>query len=319
MPEQILTMDYRAICEDLKTRIFDRANNNFLYNNLLFRFVYEGLPIPREDVPFLELFLLTRGACAMWKDGEDYVITPCERVGNIDAYGRGKDLICTTLNGKQKKFVDYKNNPEVVYIRNNKLSTPDLLIEKDGESLTEIIKSIDCCVSNTRYTDVVLASDENEKVLIENAMDARDKGKIAVVVSDNFTEDGETIRHIGLTDPARTDILQYLNRAYDDVLRRFWNRAGMEVCTTTKLAQQTKDEVTAGHNARMVESYEMLAEREEAIEAINAKFGLSVSVDFSDPWKREVEDARIEESREETARDEAEDEVEEGGNDNEVE
>lgn len=291
-------IDYRVVSEEIKTNIYDKENSNFLYNNLLSRFEYSGLPVSELDLTFLELFLLTRGSCAFWKYGEKYVITPCVRIGNIDEYGLGKDLECVTLNGNMNVFPDFQNSNDVVYIRNNLLGTPDNLTQKDAQSLTEIIKSIDCAVINTRYTKIIAVENENQKIATEKALEKSENGTVQVVVSTNILEDGEAVKTVPINDVRNTDIIQYLHRAYDDVLRRFWNRNGMEVCTTTKLAQQTRDEVTAGHNARLVLSLQMLNLRKKAMADINKKFGLECSVDFSEMWQRELKDTERSEENE---------------------
>lgn len=275
-------LDYNSIKDSIREKLLGRENYNFLTNNLLARFIYEGLPLEEIDIPFLEFYLLDRGECAFWKNGEEYVVTPCERIGDIDSYGRGKDLFCVTLNGQSKTFKDFKKSEDVVYIKNNKLGTRDGLTEVDARSLTEVMKSIDVAVINTRYSQLLIAKDETEKTLIESALEKIEEGKAGIVTSRNITDDDEGIRKVQINEVRNTDIIQYLHRAYDDTLRRFWQRNGMEVCPTTKLAQQTKDEITAGHNARQVICDEMLAERKRAVEDINRKFGLSASVDYAE-------------------------------------
>lgn len=287
--EPIQTINFREISDNLKTRIFDDGNTNFLFNNIVSRFEYTGLPIRDIDILFLELYLLHRGGCAFWKlETGEYVITPCQRIGNIDAYGRGLDLNCTTLNGKNKVFKNFLDSPDVVYIQNNILGTRDILTEKDAQSLTEILKSIDCAIVNTRFTDLLGVSDENQKTMLEKALKESQDGVPSVVVTDGFLEDEGGIKRVELHDVKNTDVIQYLHRAYDDVIRRFWNRNGLEVCTSTKLAQQTADEVNSGHNARLVESLNMLKQRQRAIAEINSKFGFNATVDFSELWKREL-------------------------------
>lgn len=312
--EEIIEMNFRDIKDDLKTRIFDNANNSELFNNLLARFEYNGLPLSDLDLIYLELYLLSRGDCAFWQLGKKYVVTPCERIGNIDEYGRGMDLLCTTLNGKQKKFKNFQESQDVVYIKSNPMATPDRLTIKDAESLTELLKSIDCVVVNTRYTNLIGVDDEKQRIAVDSAISGAVNGRPAVVVANPlFDEDGaQGVRNIPLTDPRSTDIIQYLHRAYDDILRRFWNRNGLEVCTSTKLAQQTKDEVDSGHNARLVSSKKMLELRKKAMEEINAKFGLNASVKFSEMWEHEEEETIIKEEPQEDPQDEGKEGVDNG-------
>lgn len=279
-------IDFRELNEKIKNKVFDNANYSELLNNLLGRFDYD-LPIEDIDVFYLELFLLTQGDCAFWELNNEWVITYCERIGNIDSYGRGKDLFCVTLNGKTRTFKDFKTNPNVVYIKNNKLGTPDLLTEKDAQSLTEILQSIDCAVINTRFTDIITVDNEQCKLQMEKALEGSQNGKPNVILSQNILDDTNGLTVHSLHDVGKTDIIQYLHRAYDDILRRYWNRNGLEVCTSTKLAQQTADEVNSGHNARLVSSLEMLNERQKAIKKISVLTGEECSVKLSELWDRE--------------------------------
>lgn len=277
-----------------KKQIYDlleNGNSNFLYSNLLGRFNYKIDRMTDLDITFIELYLLTRGDCALWVLNEKLVCTPCERIGIIDEYGRGIDLLCTTLNGNQKLFKDFQNNKDVVYLRNNKLASADILTKKDSNSLTEILKSIDCAVVNTRYNKLLRVGNEVEKMGVEQALKSNEEGKPALVISKNILDDN-SIEPILLNDVSKTDTIQYLHRAYDDVIRRFWNRNGLEVCTSTKLAQQTKDEVDSGHNARLVETLQMLELREKAMQEVKENLGIEASVDLSDLWKRELEETK---------------------------
>lgn len=275
-------------CKKTVYNILNGGNSNFLFSNLLGRFEY-NLPMNDIDISFIELYLLTRGDCAIWLLDNKLVCTPCERIGNIDEYGRGVDLVCTTLNGIQKVFKNFKDNTEVVYLRNNKLCTPDILTKKDAESMTEILKSIDCAVVNTRYNKLIRVSNENQKNGVEQALKSNEEGKPALIISNNILDE-DSIQPILLNDVSKTDTIQYLHRAYDDVIRRFWNRNGLEVCTSTKLAQQTKDEVDSGHNARLVETLQMLELRQKAMEEVANQFNVEASVKLSELWKRELEE-----------------------------
>lgn len=304
-------LDFRELKENLKIKVFDNANYNELLNNLLGRFNYKLPMILDENLFFIELYLLTRGDCAFWELGKDWVITPCEKIGNIDSYGQGKDLFCVTLNGKTKTFKDFKNNDKVVYIKNNKLGSPDLLTEKDAQSLTEILTSIDCAVINTRFTDIITVDNEQTKIQMEKAIDGSQNGKPNIILSCNILDDTNGLTVHPLHDVSKTDVIQYLHRAYDDIIRRYWNRNGLEVCTSTKLAQQTADEVNSGHNARLVGTLEMLEERKKAIKKISKLTGVECSVELSELWKRELMETKPEVT-EETEETEVNEEQEQG-------
>lgn len=294
-------IDYSRIKNDIEDLLTNKGNRTFLLNNIISRFIYE-LPINPNNYYIIEYLLLSEGKCSFWKLDNKYVITPCSRIGDIDEYGHGKDLFCVTLNGKSKVFKDFLESNEVVYIKNNKMASPDLLTTKDADTLNELMKSFDCLVINSRYTNILNVATENQKKAVEKALKDSDNGVPQVLIAKSLLDDNtNSIEKTELRNVDKTDILQYLSRAYDDTIRRFWNRNGLEVCGTSKLAQQSVDEVSSGHNARKVSVNDMLLERERAIKEINEKFGLNCSVKLAKPWideekeEKEIEITNVEE------------------------
>ena len=60
-----------------------------------------------------------------------------------------------------------------------------------------------------------------------------------------------------------------------------------------KIAQQTVDEVTSTDTMSMIYPNQRLKVAKEFCEDVNKKFGLSMSVDFSEAWKRNFTDIII--------------------------
>ena len=112
-------IDYSRIKNEMENLLTNKGNMAYLLNNIISRFEYD-LPINPINYYIMEYLLLSEGKCAFWKLDEKYVISPCNRIGDIDEYGMGKDLFCVTLNGKSKVFKNFVESNEVVYIKNRR-------------------------------------------------------------------------------------------------------------------------------------------------------------------------------------------------------
>ena len=238
------------------------------------------------DTRFIESYLLIFGECAIWRLDGKLIVSVCNRAGSPNVNGLGKDLICITGNGISKTFTDFESRNDVVYIRNNKFATPDLNIEPTASILSELYTSLRHNIINARYTPIVVAHDKIARAGIEQALKSNNGEEIQVVLSDNIF-DTEKEYVLNVTDVNAQDKIQYINHAHDDVLRQFYSIYGLDTCGTSKMAQQSADEINAGCNARMVLPLDRLKERQESAKKIFEIFGISCTVDFSEPWKRE--------------------------------
>lgn len=246
------------------------------------------------DTRFIELYLLIFGECAIWECDGKLIVSICNRAGKPNVNGLGSDLICITENGKSKMFNDFESRDDVVYIRNNKYATPDYNIEPTANILAELYTSLRHNIINARYTPVVVAHDKNAKTAIENVLKTNNASSdIQVVLSDNIFDTAKEYV-LNITDVNAQDKIQYINHARDDVLRQFYSIYGLDTCGTSKMAQQSADEINAGCNARRVLPTDRLNERKEGARKIRERFGVSFEVDFSEPWKEEFKKDEIE-------------------------
>lgn len=280
---------YKELKESLKAVNKVRSYEDILLNGAVSMFDYTGLS--KEFSTFMEIFLLMGGECAVWKLENNLIVTPCTRIGNINEYGLGKDLNCTTRNGVNKKFIDFENNPNVVYVRNNSTATPDTSLEWFSTCLAEIDKSIMHNIINSRYSPIVKASNGKEKALIEQALESNNSSGIPQVVISGaeslFENKRESNNVLNITDVTNSDKIQYLSHAHDDIIRRLLNLYGMDIRGTGKMAQQSVAEINNGDNSQLIIPEDRLKNRKLAVEEINKKFGLNITVDYSKCWKRE--------------------------------
>ena len=281
----------------------------------MFEYVHAGTDKPFEDIEtaFIDLYALTNGTGAILRakefpqstlDGESLIVAMAARAGGPNANGLGKDLICTTLDGRNVTIRNFETDGKdsVVYFKNNKFGTPDFTIGESGFMMAEIKKSLRHNVINSRLTPIVVAKDAKCEKQITKALEENKAGSYAVVVSDNITADGQEFV-LNVTDVKDQDKIQYLNHAYDDELRHWYNLHGLDITGASKQAQQTEAEVSSGANSRLILANDMLAERIKMAERLNELYGLDIEVRFSLPWRREfgLEMSPVEEAEEDLA------------------
>lgn len=260
---------------------------------------YGGADVEKLATNFLEMYLLSLGAAAIvdasimpaaigTSKDEGLLVCIAQRAGTPNANGQGRDLIVSTLDGRVTTIRNFETEgkDKVVYVKNNLYATPDLTIGTTGDLITEYYESMRHNIVNSRLTPVISVPDEQSKNSVENAQKANRVGSYMVVVSDNVMGDGK-IEILHPTDVKDQDKIQYLNHAYDDILRHWYNLHGMDISGASKQAQMSVDEVSSGTNSRKCLPFEMLAERKKAMSRVRELFKIDVTVDFSEPWRLE--------------------------------
>lgn len=277
---------FREMKEKFKQNASYHSHEDILTLQLSSMFEYDCEELETE---FIELYLILFGECAIWKLDGKLIVSYCTRAGKPDPNGLGSDLICTTGNGVSKTFQNFKDSDEVVYIKNNKYAVPDTEIDITASMFTEIDTSVRYNVKNSRLQPVILAKNALAKSAIEAAMRENAEGAYKVILTEEqFLEgEGNSVEVVHFTDVKDQDKIQYLNKAYDDFLRRFYNHYGLDTCGAGKMAQQSVEEINSGCNSRLIIPLERLEERRKGMDACNTKFGVTYSVKFSEPWERE--------------------------------
>lgn len=247
---------------------------------------------------WLEMYLLMYGQAAIIRAEElppalnarreGLAVCMAYRAGTTNENGLGRDLIVSTFDGRVTTIKDFETTgrDKVVYFKNNLYATPDFTIGESGSMMTEIAKSTRYNVKNSRLIPLIVAKDVKTKNAIESALSEGSGDSYKVVVSDNIMTEGEEFI-LKLTDVKDQDKIQYLNHAYDDELRHWYNLHGMDISGASKQAQQSVDEISSGTNSRKALPYGQLAQRKKGIDRCNELFGTNIEVRFSLPWRLE--------------------------------
>lgn len=282
-------MLYSTLKEKMQKVVRIKSYDDILLSTLISQLVYKDLP-DTVETNFLEMYKLVEGVAGIWKRGEDeYVSCHVGFSGMPDANGIGKNCIVATDDGQTKEIKDWKNSEEVVIFFNNNIKSPDLSIGIFSDMLSEADFSMMTLVKDAKHSHVPVVKDEKQKKALEQVFEKVDKGQTAVFVDEsilpNFNEDGKQgVYTLDITDPTLADKIQYLSKAHDDFFRWFYSLNGMNSQGSSKMAQQTVDEVNQDSAASMIIPYIRLREAEKSIERVNEIWGLNAEVSLSESW-----------------------------------
>ena len=284
---------YRNLKEKTKVKHNDCIYNDEFLTMLIGMFAYNNLPFRKS---LIESLLLMTGSVGIYMNYNQNQLECgyCMFSGNIGHYGFGEDVTIMTLSNHSMFFQDWENSSEVAVIFNDSIGAPDLNIDRISKYLSDVDKSIENAILNTRSSKVYRAKDEKEKVALEKAIESNKDGRPTAIVSSNILADlmsSETHEQLvlDLTDPQQVDKIQYLCNLHTSLLRRMQNIYGMTTAGTDKVAQQTIAEVNNGNTFSFVVPIERLNERRKGIEKVNSLFDTEISVEFGEAIKREYD------------------------------
>lgn len=259
----------------------DVSINNFVgyaINKLQSMFKYEGLPdtIPQK---WLEYYLMCNGNCFISEyDGDLYAFTGGLGGVTNEYY---QNTIYTVSNPYLNISKDYKIDIDGVLIRNDTVMLGMLpIIRKYGTLLTETDLTTRNALINLRLFNLISASDENTKKSADEYLQKVVNGETGIVGENPFF-DGVKVHGTNQGTNYMTQIIemtQYLKAS-------FYNEIGLNANYNLKREYISTSENTLADDILLPLCDNMLAERKEGIEKVNAMFGTNISVDFNSVWK----------------------------------
>ena len=292
---------YKALWNKRRKERDDFTAYNYLMEIDLSEFVYKGLPdtVPAE---FMEAGYRMNGTVCFGKVrelGESSPIYCAPGAYNGDYNGYLPDSYTAAVLGVGEISGRwYGDSPEVVVGCNNLMRAPDFDIVNTAESLAEIELSEAINVIFSRFLRIPYADNETERDAILAAIDNIIKGNIKAYTSRNAIKEYLTSGTLGakadkfldLVDVDKVRDLQYLTQYRDNQLKQYLMRRGYMFNVTSKLAQQTTDEIHGSDTIAMIYPLEQLECRRRTIEKCNELFGWEASVDLNPLLKRTLED-----------------------------
>lgn len=266
-------------------------------------FEYTNLP-PTVEPDHLEEYLQSAdpdGFVAWWKlnaseaspgfpEGS-LIVSRCTLGTDLNPYGEGAEVIAVTRNGHERRFKN-RYEDEVVVGFNNITKTPCYDIEVDASTLSEIDLSLLYLIHYTRLYPIFKAADEKTRDKILTAFKNMEVGKPLTIIDQPLLEElgieTASIKTETLTNPELASVIQFTSKLREDVKRWHFTKYGQTINSSSKLAQETVDEVNGAVSASLIIPLSMLAARRIMIDEVNAKFGLNIEVNLSGAWRAEV-------------------------------
>lgn len=325
--------------EGNKTPSFDYLYKGYfmeLLSKTIRMFEFKGLPETVNE-RYLKSSLILTGNVAIWKPtsvintklataNEWYAVKgtmgsepnpyyiPSEYV--ISNPILGSENILTT---DERITVFYWNSLDEVF--NPLTSGLYFLIDRTARILTEIYRSTITALKNSRVVNIFSASNNNEKTTLNKLLaDMRNCEDTFTAIQDfkSKIEVNPVLQEVSIKD-----ILQEFVELEQFYLAQFYHAIGVNSNYNLKRAQINNEEIMTNAYILIVSLADVLPTLQRACEEFNEKTGLSISVDYSEEWKKmqEMQNEAPEDDRESPNSDSDEDNEEENkaGEDNEEE
>ena len=241
------------------------AENVFKFNNL-----------PEYiDLSYLNRTLLNNGAIAFFKDEvlNEVIALPFGSYGSLDMYGRPINIEVNGDNG-YKRYL--KKGEYVIMYDNTSKYSLKLDIAQLAERIALCVRTQDINIVHQR-TPRIWKCDSNTEKSVKDTINEIDSN-VETVVS---TRDSAFADIQGVLNPA-----PYVTDKIDDHLDKLWAQfyalIGVANLSIQKKERMITDEMSASQGGTIVSRYSRFEPRQRAIEKINEKFGLNMSVEYYD-------------------------------------
>ena len=258
-------------------------------------FKYKGLP---DTIPakWLENYLLVNGFCVWIKDGEDLIVTYAEVGADPDVYYIPTKAIVTNPYVKNiSTDRTYTRDEDCVVMVNDTYAQGLLpMLNKYCAQMVEIDVSFYLNTVMSRGTAVLSATDDNTKASAELWLKHIKEGKLGVIGESNFTlaDHDLTVNQLTGTDGTLTNLIE----AMQYVKASLYNELGLQANYNMKreAINSGESQLTEDQLHPLIDN--MLKERQEALEKVNAMFGTNITVEFNSAWEinEREEEAAIE-------------------------
>lgn len=260
----------------------DTAVNHYIDNYLTktqSMFVYENLPvtIPQGE---LEHLLQTNGNCFVaMVDGNLYALYGSTG-GDPDVYNRPTQYIVANPALKLNKV--YEIGKDGVLFKNDYYMNGLLpLIGKFAVLLTDSNITLNTATILSRITMLISASDDKTKQSADAFMQKILDGDFSVIGESAFFN-GVKLQNTQASNSQQltqfVEVIQYYKA-------NLLNELGLNANYNMKRERLNRSEVSMNIDVLLPFVDNMLYERQQAVEAINAMFGTEITVDLSSSWK----------------------------------
>jgi hypothetical protein len=149
--------------------------------------------------------------------------------------------------------------------------------------LADCVTTISSALKNGRVQTAFICKDDTVRIAGEKVLKQLYNGNPAVMIDDTILNCISPIKMADNTSVAT--ILQQTVETYQFWLANFYNSIGVNANFNMKRERLNTAEVNINDSALFVNVVNMLNNRQQAVDKINAMFGVDISVKISEEWK----------------------------------
>lgn len=259
-------------------------------------FKYDGLPdsIPQK---WLENYLLCNGFCVWLKNGEDLIVTNAGIGDKPDVYYIPTKAIVTNPYTKPGVNGTYTRDVDCVVMFNDTYAQGILpLLRKYCSMMVENEITMGVADIMARASFILSAVDDTTKASAELFLKRLFEGRLGVIGEAPFLIGNQDkalcISDLSKSDDTLTNLIEY--QQY--LKASLYNELGLQSNYNMKREAINSNESQLNEDMLHPLIDDMLRERREALEKVNAMFGTNITVDFNSAWEinEKEEEAAIE-------------------------
>lgn len=271
-----LYLRYQKEVKDKDTALLTFINNTLA--KLQSMFVYTGLP---ETIPsdVLEMMLQTNGHCFVTKVGNDLYALKGTLGGTPDAYNR--PTLYTVANPFLKLDKSFTIETDGVLVKNDVNGIGLLpIIGKFGVLYVDSVITLNVATVLSRITMLISASDDKTKQSADEFVKKITDGEFSVVGENAF------FKGVNMQAPSTrgaNDLAQLIENV-QYVKASCYNELGLNANFNMKRERLNMGEVELNTDALFPFVDNMLTQRQQAVDAINEKYGTEITVNLGSSW-----------------------------------
>ena len=253
-------------------------------------FIFSGIPDTVDENMMREIFISYTPLCIFDSQTQGILCLPAAFSGQ-DVYYRPTQFTISnpavTYHGDLywSEYSPDGASGVLIYINRYRSYFDNLhhTLLRYAEKLAQIDRSINVNLMNSAVAMVFRASSDAELKSFQEMYDAITHGKPAVFQRKGRYDDGEWAI---FNNVRNTFIVPDLLHARRTIINEFLNFIGINTANTDKRERLNSDEVHANDGERFGHISEWKRNMEECFQRANKRFGLNISVEFSDVVKR---------------------------------
>lgn len=248
-------------------------------------FIYEGLPdsIPQK---WLENYLLVNGSCVWIETDKGLIVTRAGIGGQPDEYYIPTECIVTNPYIDEKYNRTYIRDKDCILMVNDTYAQGILpLLKKYCSLMVENDITMNIADIMSRATLILSAADDNTKQSAELFIKKLFDGELKVIGETPFLvanqDNALTVNQLANVSTQLTNLIEY----HQYLKAGLYNELGLQSNYNMKRESINSNESQLNEDMLHPLIDNMLKERQDALEKVNAMFGTEITVQFNSAWE----------------------------------